>query len=678
MPGVAQPARRPHRHRAVRVLEVARHRARAEVRPAAEVRVADEAVVRFVRVAEEHGHADLAVHAALLADGRRRDATASHDAVLADVARSDEARERRTVAPRRTSIGPAVESNTTYGSIDAPRSTRAGYAPTTAAPDSAALTVSQRVQAARNVRRQHVVQVPNEVPHLVEPPPGRPRPMASRQARATSSVAVPSRNDSSGSARATRTAATRPSTRPDRRGGIRGRERDGAPRVGDDRARGGGRARPWAARRAPRSRRGAARRRSRSPRRRTRRSQRRRMSSVARAQLARRAASARTARTCAPARRRTARRCSCAVPNAVWQGGDERLEVGRVLLRRHEREPVACDDDEVGDAVQHHLRALRVHDVVVARSRARPARSTRCRDRPVVARGAATPTSRRRPSRTMPGITRTVALRSSTPTSTATGVAVAKKRVGIAAGGIERGRELRRQCARTSARKSPTRQAKIPEFQSAPSPHHALGAVARSGFSTKRSTRFAPPPSWFAGQDVAEPRVRARRHDAHRDERRMLLGQRSPRARAPPGSRRRRRSPSRRAPRASPRRVRRGARSRCAAHASAPPVPTARGSAIMFSAAAPGRASRTASDERRVRQDERALGAGRAAPGDRACATSSGRLVDERQELLGTRRGAQRPEARADAAGEHDGPAAHAVPAPCSSWPSPASSAVRA
>src|SRR5581483_1026169 len=91
---VSQSARRPQAHGPVRVLQVARDRPGAEVDPAAKVRVADEAIVALVRVAQNDGRRELSVHLAMLADRAALDAIHRDGRLLADVARTDQSCER--------------------------------------------------------------------------------------------------------------------------------------------------------------------------------------------------------------------------------------------------------------------------------------------------------------------------------------------------------------------------------------------------------------------------------------------------------------------------------------------------------------------------------------------------------------------------------------------------------
>ena len=116
----------------------------------------------------------------------------------------------------------------------------------------------------------------------------------------------------------------------------------------------------------------------------------------------------------------------------------------------------------------------------------------------------------------------TRSLRSSTPTSTDTGVTAAKKPSNVVRVRVQRRRDLRRE-RRTSSRKSPTRQTKMPEFQRYPS-RRIASARARSGFSTKRATRRTPALELVARLDVAKSRIGARGNDADGDERVMSLG----------------------------------------------------------------------------------------------------------------------------------------------------------
>ncbi len=153
--------------------------------------------------------------------------------------------------------GPAVTSNTTYGSIDAPRSTRAAYAPTTAPPASAPLIVSSHLHSARDVRRHHLPEMSNEIPHVIEPPPADLGGVASSPAsESIGSVTVADRVAAHRLRESNRGDAS--TARPDVRPRIRRCEHRHAPRVHENRA-GGDRGRSCrAARPARRSRRDAA------------------------------------------------------------------------------------------------------------------------------------------------------------------------------------------------------------------------------------------------------------------------------------------------------------------------------------------------------------------------------------------------------------------------------------
>ena len=258
---VAHAGRRPQLHGAVRVLQVARGRAGAEVHPAAEVRVADEAVVPLVRVAEKIVllSSPCTLHVSPIDDAAMR--SVGDDAVLADVARADEARERLHVRRRAAGgSGPPSCRSTTYGSTTAPsldahrvladrRSRRRG---------SAARASTLRAIGMSAVEHRH--EVADEVPDLVHPPPVD-RGRACRRARATSSVAraVAQRRASAASREPHRGDASvqRPARR---RAGAR---RERTARTARSRAScpaGTRRRRARAPRPAPRSRRGAARR----------------------------------------------------------------------------------------------------------------------------------------------------------------------------------------------------------------------------------------------------------------------------------------------------------------------------------------------------------------------------------------------------------------------------------
>ena len=71
-------------------------------------------------------------------------------------------------------------------------------------------------------------------------------------------------------------------------------------------------------------------------------------------------------------------------------------------------------------------------------------------------------------------------------------------------------------------------------------------------------------------------------------------------------------------------------------------------------------------DERRVCENERACERNEWLE-SLECCNQQRPAVDEREKLLRSRGRAEGPEARADAAGKHHGPATHVVSAPCSS-----------
>src|SRR5438067_1189976 len=83
-PGLESRPRDLETHATVRVLQVRRDRAGAEVRPAADHAMADEAVVRLVRVPQEDAARQLAARVRSRADRRRAHRSAQHVGVRAD------------------------------------------------------------------------------------------------------------------------------------------------------------------------------------------------------------------------------------------------------------------------------------------------------------------------------------------------------------------------------------------------------------------------------------------------------------------------------------------------------------------------------------------------------------------------------------------------------------------
>src|SRR5919108_4047279 len=92
--GVAEPIRRPECDRTIRVLQVTRDRSGTQVHPAAEIGMADEAVVRLVGLSEHDRLADLAADDAPFADGAPVHAVAKDGGSRSDRARADESCER--------------------------------------------------------------------------------------------------------------------------------------------------------------------------------------------------------------------------------------------------------------------------------------------------------------------------------------------------------------------------------------------------------------------------------------------------------------------------------------------------------------------------------------------------------------------------------------------------------
>src|SRR2546430_11104464 len=97
--GVDPPPRHPEPQRCLRVLQVRRDRARAEVRPAADHGMSDEAVVCLVGVAEKDAARELPAHSAMGADRQRADRSTEHVGVRADPQRPFESRARAYLHP---------------------------------------------------------------------------------------------------------------------------------------------------------------------------------------------------------------------------------------------------------------------------------------------------------------------------------------------------------------------------------------------------------------------------------------------------------------------------------------------------------------------------------------------------------------------------------------------------
>ena len=209
-PRVARAVRCPELHRAVRVLQVARDRARAEVDPAPEHRMADEAVVPLVGVAEEDRVAQLPVHLARVADRRRGDPVGGEDAVLADVERSDQPRERLHV---RAGAEQDRAPRSCRSTRSARRRRRARRTPDASRRRSRPSARPRRCPAASSGmsalehRRRGGGCSPTRRPSTSR----RSRVRAARASRARSSVAVPSPTSRVRRRRTRRTATTRPS-----------------------------------------------------------------------------------------------------------------------------------------------------------------------------------------------------------------------------------------------------------------------------------------------------------------------------------------------------------------------------------------------------------------------------------------------------------------------------------
>ena len=537
-------------HGAVRVLQVARRRARRRGSPSG--RGTSGRRSRRAPCSRGRGRSTLLIspctlHTSPIEQPRCRSPTTVES--RADVARADDPRERAArVAPRRTRIGPAVASNTTNGSIVAPRlDEHRCRRRCTVAPCGAARS-SVGAERARCRRASCGVEVPRRSP---TPRRATARATSARRAaggerRRAPSVPSASRVDAA-APRASRTAATRPSHVHTSRVGARRVERgersarSRRPRRPADHAA----SRP-AARRAPRSRRGAARRRSPPARAPSARSQRRADQLRAGAQLADRARErerleARARRVVVEIERDTRRgRSGDGSAHGRGPGSEsmQRLEVARPVDGGDEREPVAATTT-TRSSTPYSTTAFPSACTTLPRrvaARAR-GRSPRCRrvERAHAARARAhVPTSSQPKS---PGITST-------------------RVAALEHADVDRDRRARRR--RTRAMSSPARaraparprasarvdlveevahapdeDARVPEVALA----HACARRAR-GRASRRSapTRRTPGVDLVARLDVAESRVVARRHDADRDERCVRVAAASAARRASRGS----------------------------------------------------------------------------------------------------------------------------------------------
>src|SRR5438552_1582913 len=149
-PGLESRPRDLETHATVRVLQVRRDRAGAEVRPAADHAMADEAVVRLVRVPQEDAARQLAARVRSRADRRRANERARTNArgpiadartgppstwAFAPTHKGPSSRApARTSAPLSSTTGPFRTSKTTPGSTAASRSAIAAGSPSTALP----------------------------------------------------------------------------------------------------------------------------------------------------------------------------------------------------------------------------------------------------------------------------------------------------------------------------------------------------------------------------------------------------------------------------------------------------------------------------------------------------------------------------------------------------------------
>src|SRR5438876_4848601 len=118
----------------VGVLQVRRDRPSAQVRPAADHAMADEAVVRLVRVSQEDTVRQLTARVRSRADRRGAHRTAQHVGVRADPQGSSSRAPARTSAPLSSTTGPFRTSKTTPGSTAASRSAIAAGSPSTVLP----------------------------------------------------------------------------------------------------------------------------------------------------------------------------------------------------------------------------------------------------------------------------------------------------------------------------------------------------------------------------------------------------------------------------------------------------------------------------------------------------------------------------------------------------------------
>src|SRR5213080_3320159 len=133
-PGLETRPRDLETHATVCVLQVRRDRAGAEVRPAADHAMADEAVVRLVRVPQEDAARQLAARVRSRADRRRAHRSAQHVGVRTTHRGPSSRAPARTSAPLSSTTGPFRTSKTTPGSTAASRSAIAAGSPSTALP----------------------------------------------------------------------------------------------------------------------------------------------------------------------------------------------------------------------------------------------------------------------------------------------------------------------------------------------------------------------------------------------------------------------------------------------------------------------------------------------------------------------------------------------------------------
>src|SRR5687768_1854319 len=165
---IALAQRRPDRDVSVGVLEIARDRAGSEVHPPAQVRVADESVVRLVGVAEQDRCAQLAVHLAVVADRAAGDLVRADYRLDADGtwARNPGPRKNGCSAPNEDRAAAAVEEYVRLdrGSVldeDAMRSLR-----------RQTVGFSRALREHVDVDGQLVVQMDQEVPYVIHPDAG--------------------------------------------------------------------------------------------------------------------------------------------------------------------------------------------------------------------------------------------------------------------------------------------------------------------------------------------------------------------------------------------------------------------------------------------------------------------------------------------------------------------------